>query len=146
VIQQQQLRLSSQKPATGVQARIGRCTQRDEPLICSSADQAKGASPCKVGDLVEIQAQCSNKRDWNSSPFQIGTPIYFASLLLFKFWDCRFNMNVVFWIADIEFFFLGIFPRHGSGELHRTRQAPHAAWRSACVYHLRIFYGIKVEV
>jgi hypothetical protein len=62
---------------------MGRCTPRDEPLVCSSADQAKGSSPCKVGSWVEIQA-AANERDWNSSPFQIGTPIYFAALMLFR--------------------------------------------------------------
>ena len=47
-------------------------------LVCSSADQAKGASPCKVGGLVEIQAAAANYRDcpdWNTSPPQIGTPV-----------------------------------------------------------------------
>ena len=44
-----------QKPATSVVSRMECCTPRDLPLVCSSADQAKGASPCKVGSLVETQ-------------------------------------------------------------------------------------------
>jgi hypothetical protein len=34
-----------QKPATSVVSCMGRCTQRDLPLVCSSADQAKGLEP-----------------------------------------------------------------------------------------------------
>ena len=50
-----------QKPATSVLSRMGRCTPRDMPLVCSSADQAKGASPCKVGDLGETPTAATQK-------------------------------------------------------------------------------------
>jgi hypothetical protein len=79
VIRQQQLRLSSQKPATSVDSRVGRCTPRDEPHVCRSAYQAKGASPCKVGGSVVIPTIGT------PLPFMIGTPIFFAALLLIKF-------------------------------------------------------------
>ena len=46
----------TQKPAASVWSCMGRCTPQDLPLVCSSADQAKGASPCKIGSLVEIPA------------------------------------------------------------------------------------------
>jgi hypothetical protein len=44
-----------------VEASMGCCTQQDEPLVCSTADQAKGASPFKVGGLVEIPTAATQK-------------------------------------------------------------------------------------
>jgi hypothetical protein len=40
---------------------MGPCTQRDEPLVCSASDQVYGASPCKVGSLIEIQTAATQK-------------------------------------------------------------------------------------